>query len=359
MALPGRVPLSSVRASAPAPAQAASHKARTTQSAPRRGSGPGDQESSVADRAQLGVGVLVVDLLLGRRQEGDNLRRRSHVRHVSPMSRENPTSRSIHRSNRRRVSHWRRTPLRSLASHPVPRHLPPLGVGLGRLPQQEQVAEQHHRRWHDHPPRRHPRPRQQPGRNAQREEHDQQPPPRSQHPPVARLRHNRLRHNRLSTTGRPTGSDPTGSDTTESDPTGSSGTGRRSRGACRRRRGADPGTRVGASSTPESTEAEAEAESEAESEAEASVSAAAVAEESRRSQRGMSTHAQMTTIATYRIALLNNPPLAEPGHGHSAEKGHGTKGHGAQGRSVKKARCQRAHCQRAQSSRQACLRNAK
>jgi len=26
----------------------------------------------------------------------------------------------------------------------------------------------------------------------------------------------------------------------------------------------------------------------------------------------MSTHAQMTTIATYRIALLNNPPLAEP-----------------------------------------------
>jgi hypothetical protein len=27
----------------------------------------------------------------------------------------------------------------------------------------------------------------------------------------------------------------------------------------------------------------------------------------------MSTHAQMTTIATYRIALLNNPPLAEPG----------------------------------------------
>jgi hypothetical protein len=39
----------------------------------------------------------------------------------------------------------------------------------------------------------------------------------------------------------------------------------------------------------------------------------------------MSTHAQMTTIATYRIALLNNPPLAEPGHGHSAEKGHSTK----------------------------------
>jgi len=31
----------------------------------------------------------------------------------------------------------------------------------------------------------------------------------------------------------------------------------------------------------------------------------------------MSTHAQMTTIATYRIALLNNPPLAEPGHGPS------------------------------------------
>jgi hypothetical protein len=26
----------------------------------------------------------------------------------------------------------------------------------------------------------------------------------------------------------------------------------------------------------------------------------------------MSTPAQMTTIATYRIALLNNPPLAEP-----------------------------------------------
>jgi hypothetical protein len=25
----------------------------------------------------------------------------------------------------------------------------------------------------------------------------------------------------------------------------------------------------------------------------------------------MSTHAQMATIATYRIALLNNPPLAE------------------------------------------------
>jgi len=25
----------------------------------------------------------------------------------------------------------------------------------------------------------------------------------------------------------------------------------------------------------------------------------------------------MTTIATYRIALLNNPPLAEPGRGHS------------------------------------------
>jgi len=24
----------------------------------------------------------------------------------------------------------------------------------------------------------------------------------------------------------------------------------------------------------------------------------------------MSTHAQMTTIATYKIALLNNPPLA-------------------------------------------------
>jgi len=34
----------------------------------------------------------------------------------------------------------------------------------------------------------------------------------------------------------------------------------------------------------------------------------------------MSTHAQMTTIATYRIALLNNPPLAEPGHGHSVKK---------------------------------------
>jgi hypothetical protein len=50
----------------------------------------------------------------------------------------------------------------------------------------------------------------------------------------------------------------------------------------------------------------------------------------------MSTHAQMTTIATYRIALLNNPPLAEPGHGHSAEKGHGTKGHDAQ-----RAQCQK------------------
>jgi hypothetical protein len=35
-------------------------------------------------------------------------------------------------------------------------------------------------------------------------------------------------------------------------------------------------------------------------------------EESRRSQRGMSTPAQMATIATYKIALLNNPPLAEP-----------------------------------------------
>ena len=32
----------------------------------------------------------------------------------------------------------------------------------------------------------------------------------------------------------------------------------------------------------------------------------------------MSTPAQMTTIATYRIALLNNPPLGAAGAGRSA-----------------------------------------
>ena len=32
----------------------------------------------------------------------------------------------------------------------------------------------------------------------------------------------------------------------------------------------------------------------------------------------MSTHAQMTTIATYRIALLNNPPLGAAGTGGGA-----------------------------------------
>jgi hypothetical protein len=41
--------------------------------------------------------------------------------------------------------------------------------------------------------------------------------------------------------------------------------------------------------------------------------AATVAEESRRSHRGMSTPAQMATIATYRIALLNDPPLGATG----------------------------------------------
>ena len=61
-----------------------------------------------------------------------------------------------------------------------------------------------------------------------------------------------------------------------------------------------------------------------------SAAAAAVSEESRRSQRGMSTPAQMTTIATYRIALLNNPPLAEPGHGYSTKR-HSAKRHGVAG----------------------------
>jgi hypothetical protein len=41
--------------------------------------------------------------------------------------------------------------------------------------------------------------------------------------------------------------------------------------------------------------------------------AATVAEESRRSHRGMSTPAQMATIATYKIALLNKPPLGATG----------------------------------------------
>ena len=67
----------------------------------------------------------------------------------------------------------------------------------------------------------------------------------------------------------------------------------------------------------------------------------------------MSTHAQMTTIATYRIALLNNPPLAEPGHGHSAEKGTAPKGHSV------KSTVSTGVASRAQYSRQACLRNAK
>lgn len=90
-------------------------------------------------------------------------------------------------------------------------------------------------------------------------------------------------------------------------------------------RGTDPGAGPRVDSPPRSTEASSEAEAETEAAAKASASAAAsasasaaasaraaaVAEESRRSQRGMSTPAQMTTIATYRIALLNNPPLAE------------------------------------------------
>ncbi len=125
------------------------------------------------------------------------------------------------------------------------------------------------------------------------------------------------------------GSAATGSPATGSPAKGSSGTG------SRRRRAPGPGTRAG--STPESPESAAaepgpapEADSAANSSAAAasasarSAAAAAVSEESRRSQRGMSTPAQMTTIATYRIALLNNPPLAERAgsrarcHRHSA-----------------------------------------
>ena len=147
----------------------------------------------------------------------------------------------------------------------------------------------------------------------------------------------------------PTRSDTTRSDTTRSDPTGSSGTDCRSRGACRRRRGAGPGTRAGDSSTPESTEsAEAESEAEAQPQPQPNFSRSLSLGFSNRGRgsRGVPPEpagdehaAQMTTIATYRIALLNNPPLAEPGHGHSAEKGHGTKRaqcqkHSVNGRSV-------------------------
>ena len=45
----------------------------------------------------------------------------------------------------------------------------------------------------------------------------------------------------------------------------------------------------------------------------AAATVATVAEESRRSHRGMSTPAQMATIATYKIALLNKPPLGATG----------------------------------------------
>jgi hypothetical protein len=51
--------------------------------------------------------------------------------------------------------------------------------------------------------------------------------------------------------------------------------------------------------------------------------ARSLVEESRLSHRGMSTPAQMATMATYKIALLNNPPLGVAGAGRPGGGFHG------------------------------------
>jgi hypothetical protein len=57
----------------------------------------------------------------------------------------------------------------------------PFGVGLGGLPQQAHVAEQHDRRRHHHPPGGHPGERERAGPDGQHQQHVEQPPPRGQH----------------------------------------------------------------------------------------------------------------------------------------------------------------------------------
>ena len=149
----------------------------------------------IAHGAQLGVPVLVVDLLLGplRDRRNVNDRRLSRRDPRDPRSPRNNTSPTSHRSRTSRTTHRSAIRFGYRPSHPVPSHLGPLAVGLRRLAQHKQVPEQHDGRRHDHPPGRHLGARQPARRNAQRHEHQQQPPPRRQHPPVGRI--NRPRRN--------------------------------------------------------------------------------------------------------------------------------------------------------------------
>ena len=59
--------------------------------------------------------------------------------------------------------------------------LTPFGIGLGGLPEQAHVTEQHDGRRHDHPPGGHPGERERAGPDGQHQQHAEQPPPRGQH----------------------------------------------------------------------------------------------------------------------------------------------------------------------------------
>ena len=102
-----------------------------------------------------------------------------------PGNGRSPASDGRYRDGRYREGRFRgRTgPRRRRASQ-----FPPFGVGLGGLPQQGQVAQQHDRRRHDHPPGRQLGEGEGARADGQDQEQAEQPPARGKHPLVLLVR---------------------------------------------------------------------------------------------------------------------------------------------------------------------------